>query len=759
MRSIRFLASAFFSLITFFAFSLFTTTTAHAETISQSRATATNLGLYGGEVRDIAVDTNSDSIYITTYSPNGVYVSADNGTTWSGLPAGTDYGEPRGVEIDSAGNVYAVLGEGLIKSTDRGTNWTLLSSFPAGYGGSIAIAADDAIYIGRTDGKMSVSRNGGTSFTTTDVTGDGSVIQSIATSSTPGTVYVTTTNNTTTGLYKTVDFGSTWSLVNTSSVTTLFSTVGIDPTDSNQIILISSTADVGPWMTTNGGTSWSQLPVTPYATHVNFDSTGRIYLGVDYSDDDGATWNSVNPSTPISRVSGYVTADPDDVNTIYGGSFAAFAKSTNRGVSWTDSNQGITAVTVKDIAQSPDKNTVWVATNAGLARTTNFLSDAPTWTFPIQYDAGGFTVWLDPDDSSHVVVGGQSSVIYSNDGGATWSTATGWDSAYAALQIVHKPGNPDVLFAAASYQNSTAAMRGGVYTSTNGGVTWSSLSFPSDESVQSIAAKSDGTLYAGTGNISINATSETGMYTYNGTSWSKLTGSPAEEITAIEIDPNDSTIIYATAADFNTQGRSGEASGFYRSTDSGATWTRITSGLTNAMRFRSIGLQDAGTITNVYLGGTDKLSSAGVIYKSTNNGVDFGLYYTGLKNENFNTLLFDGLMSGNTRGLYDLKAKALITLKLDKKKVKKGGKVQAVLTLKDKSTSRVLKNKSVTIYKKKGSKWVKVKTVRTSKKGTAKISVYPTKKLQLKAVWSPKGVAAEEFAKSTSTVKTVSIKK
>lgn len=744
----------------FFAMAaLIGTQAAHAETISQSRATATNLGLYGGEVRDIAVDTNSDSIYITTYSPNGVYTSADNGATWSGLPVTADYGEPRGVEIDSTGNVYAVVSDGIIKSTDRGTSWTPLSSFPAGYGGSIAIAADDTIYIGRTDGQMSVSRNGGVSFTTATVIGDGSVVQYLAPSSIAGTVYATTTNNTTTRLYKTVDFGATWSLMNTSAVTTSFSSVGVDPTDPNQIILISSTADVGPWMTTNGGTSWSQLSVTPYATHVDFDTSGRIYLGVDYSDDNGVTWSQIQQATPISRVSGYVTADPDDVNTIYGGSFAAFAKSTNRGSTWSDTNQGITAVTVKDIAQSPDKNTVWVATNAGLARTTNFLSDSPTWTFPIQYDAGAYTVWIDPDNSSHVVIGGQNSVLYSNDGGATWSTATGWNGTYAALQIVHRPGNPDVLFAAASYQNQTTAMSGGVYTSTDGGATWSTLSFPSDESVQSIAATADGTLYAGTGNVSINATSETGIYKYTSGSWNKLTTSPAEEITAIEIDPNDPTIVYATAADFNTQGRSSEVSGFYRSTDSGANWTRITSGLTGVMKFRSIGLQDAGSTTNVYLGGTNALAGTGVIYKSTNNGVDFGLYYTGLENETFNALLFDGLMSGNTRGLYDLKAKASIVLKVDQKKVKKGQKVKASVTLKDKSTGRKIKSKSVTFYKKSGTKWVKIKTARTNTKGVATISVKAQKKLQLKAVWTPKGSVAEEFAKSSSSIKTVSIKK
>ncbi len=744
-----------------FAMAAFISTQAvYAETISQSRATATNLGLYGGEVRDIAVDTNSDSIYITTYSPNGVYISGNNGATWRGLPAGTDYGEPRGVEIDSAGNVYAVLGEGLLKSTDRGANWTLLSSFPAGYGGSIAIAADDAIYIGRTDGQVSVSRNGGISFTTATAVGDGSVVQSIAPTSTTGTAYASTTNNTTTQLYKTIDFGASWTLIDTSSVTTTFSTVGVNPADANQVILISSTADVGPWMTTNGGTSWSELPVTPYATHVDFDTNGRIYLGVDYSDDNGATWSQIQQTTPISRVSGYVTADPDDVNTIYGGSFAAFAKSTDRGVTWSDTNEGITAVTVKGIAQSTDKNTVWVATNAGLARTTNFLTSSPDWTFPIQYEAGAYTVWIDPDNASHVVVGGQSSVIYSNDGGATWSTATGWNSSYAALQIVHKPGNPDVLFAAASYQNQTAAMSGGVYTSTDGGATWSTLSFPSDESVQSVAAMADGTLYAGNGNVSINATSETGVYVYTGGSWSKLTGSPAEEITALAIDPNNSAILYAAAADFNTYGAAGDTtSGFYRSTDSGATWTKITSGIADVTKIRSIGLQDAGSVTNVYIGGVNKLSNAGVIYKSTNNGVSFGLYYTGLKNENFNALLFDGLISGNTRGLYNLKAKASVSMKLSKSSVKKGTKLKVTATVKDKSTARLLKKKNITFYQKKGSKWVKIKVAKTNNRGVATMTLKASKKVQLKAVWKPGVADKEEFSKSTSTVKTLKIKK
>lgn len=45
----------------------------NAETITQDTATARNLGLYGGQVRYIAVDNSRDYIYIGTHAERYFY--------------------------------------------------------------------------------------------------------------------------------------------------------------------------------------------------------------------------------------------------------------------------------------------------------------------------------------------------------------------------------------------------------------------------------------------------------------------------------------------------------------------------------------------------------------------------------------------------------------------------------------------------------------------------------------------------------------
>lgn len=741
---------------------LFSVASAQAETITQNTATASNLGLYGGEVRYLAIDETSDYMYVGTYSPNGIFVSPDNGETWEGVPIENNFGEPRGVAVNDAGDLFIVVGAGVFKSSDRGETFTEMPGIGA-YGGVLEYANDE-LAIGRTDGGVSISTNEGESFVTRTLLSGGNVI-SLGAGVTSGTWYAVVEANSTSTLYRTTNSGVSWSEVNTDDVTGDFYLIAVDPNDSSHLFLTSSEADSAPWHSTDGGSTWAEISgVTPYATRISFDSSGRVYMGVDYSDNDGASWSQVEQATPSSRVSGIVVPDPQNDNVLFAGSFAALAKSTNRGTSWVDRNEGITAVTARDIAQSIDKQTVWVATNAGLAKTENFLSESPDWKFPIYYDSYPQSVWVSPSDPETVVVGGMGAIVKTTDGGATWETATGWDSDLTAMQIIHNPENPDRLFAVGNVQNTEIVKTGGVYTSVDGGETWTTMSFPGNRPAQTIARDPGGRIYVGVGNINLSGASDGGVYMHNDGEWSALGDFPDAEVTSVAVDPNDSNVLYATVADFNTYGASSDTtSGLYRSENRGVNWDRITDdGLSDATKFLDIETQPAGGSTTLYLSGMDKLSNAGVIYKSKNAGTTWGTYYTGLKNEKFNRLLFDGLIAGNTRGLYGIEAKAKLTISTKRKKVRKGKKIVVRVTLKDAATKKRLKKRRVVLMRAVGQKkkFKVFKKDKTNKRGVAVYSVRVRKNVRFKARFVPKkAIDKEEYTRSLSKKMRVTVRK
>ncbi|MBI4407658.1 MAG: hypothetical protein HY565_04135 [Candidatus Kerfeldbacteria bacterium] len=720
-----------------------------AETIIQDSATATNLGLYGGQTRDVASDPASANLYVTMYSPNGFFRSDDDGATWHGLDAAIyDLGEPRGVELDEDGNVYLLITDGLFKSTDHGITLTEIGADEVGQNGNNFIYHEGTLLVGGNDGTVMVSTDQGDSFTVSDVIQADSYVLSLAASPTTDTFYAVLddTNNGT--LYMTSDRGETWTEVTTDDIANRYTTIGVNPNDPDHLIMLSYDEETEPWQSFDHGATWNQFDAYGTPVYINFDAAGRIYVGASYSDDNGASWNTVTTETPANRVSN-VWPDSADDDRLYGSTFGAVAMSSDQGASWTDSNQGITAVTVHDVGQSADKTTVWIATGAGLAHTTNFTDASPTWEFPIHYEYYPSAVWVSPTDSNLVVVGGYEALYRTTDGGETWETIDDWNSAYAVKQIASDPNDPTVLYAAGGVQSLNEALVGDVMMSTDSGATWTSLAIDDAAASQTLAVAADGTLYVGAGALDINGETATGIYKYDGSSWTHLADSPDEQMTSLAVDPDDANILYATAADFSSNQHSD--GGVYKSTDGGTTWTELSAvednGLGKASKYRVITMQ--GSTRTLYMAGTNTDTNAGTVWKSTDGGNTWGVYYTGLENETFNSLLFDGLVAGNTRGAYDIKGKVAFSTKKSSHKL--------TVTLTDAATAKKLTHKKVTLWKKVHGDWRKVDADRTNSKGKAIFQTNVKKTTRYKLKYVPIGNAAEEYTTSTSNVVTVKV--
>lgn len=730
-------------------------------TETQTRSVATNLGLYGSYTWDIARDPNSDYIYLAAgYAPNGFFRSADGGLTWSGLPKNVDYGSGQEIEINSTnGHVYALL-KSFIVSTDDGA--TFVERTEAGASNSSFVYTQGKIFLGVGDGTIKISSDEGVSFSTATIE-SGTVIRSLAAST--DALYAVSRNydTNTYKLFKSTDWGATWTDLNIAAGSiTQPEKVVVNPNTGHVFLLPTSSSSEGAHRSTDGGATWSTMSTdTPKSGHASFDSTGRMYMGWKYSVDEGDNWTVLQTGGNYAHS---IFVDPTSDNILYDTTAPGFSKSTDRGLTWITSVDGITGTVVLDVAQAKDKNIVWAATQNGLAKTTNFLSDVPTWQYPIStaldgtiYSSGRDSIWVKPDDANIVIASTSASIMYSTNGGTTWATATtAIDmSNHVALQIVSDKN--DVLYAAVGPTTGDTT-GGGVMKSTDNGVTWTSMDFPSDTATQSVAVAKNGDLYVGAGIKAHQlATSETvkGLYKYDKSAdkWSKL-DLPSYHYPAVLVDPESDDTVYALATIWPSK----KKAGFYKSTDAGATWTHVTEGLSDLIEFTAMTVQKSTIPNTLYLAATNK-DYKGVIYKSSDLGETWGLFYTGLINEEFNVLLFDGLLGGNERGLYSLKSKAKVGVATSAKTVKKGAKVSFRATLKDAATKKKLSKRQVALYKKVGAKWVKVKTKKTDKNARAVFLAKVKKDTTFQVRFKPKKKSDKaEYALSKSKKIKIKIK-
>jgi photosystem II stability/assembly factor-like uncharacterized protein len=222
---------------------------------------------------------------------------------------------------------------------------------------------------------------------------------------------------------------------------------------------------------------------------------------------------------------------------------------------------------------------------------------------PLPNRGGVRAVNMDPQDSSTLYASTHEVLYKSTDGGASWNEIGGQKEVTAGgpswcfdlpASVVIDPQDASTLYV------GTCPVGGGLFKSTDGGQTWSSLivnlappttiigGMPIDPSSYFICLAIDpqdsGTVYVSVGNRILKTTD-------GGQNWESFNaGLPADSsVRFIAIDPQNSSIVYAASN-----------LGVFKSTDGGASWSALNAGLTNANV--SILLIDPRDPSTVYAG-------------------------------------------------------------------------------------------------------------------------------------------------------------
>lgn len=240
---------------------------------------------------------------------------------------------------DYAGNIYAGTtgsNRGIFKSTDAGETWT--NMFSTGAANYLDIACDSLnnVYVANTTNGLLISNDGGQNFNLVpSSTFNGNTINTVACGRI-GHVFAGATNG---GIWRSTDFGATWT--NTALQTFTIVTIAVNKDNPDIIYAGSSSAGAnGFFISTDGGLTFGTSTLNLNIWQILQPANGDLYTATtsspypfSRSTDGGLTWST------MSNLSGAMRgATLDLLDDIYTSGNGGVFKSTNGGASFANHN-------------------------------------------------------------------------------------------------------------------------------------------------------------------------------------------------------------------------------------------------------------------------------------------------------------------------------------------------------------------------------------------------------------------------------------
>ena len=566
-------------------------------------------------VLDVVVDpTNSDIVYVTT-NFNGAYKSTDGGANWTQMLNFPDVGA-YDIEVDPV-------------------DPTIL--YTSARGGSCP-----AWFTAQCHGKSGLRKVRGSSLPAwfTEIAGD--ELNGIIFTDAAG-VYKSTNSGSTWSQILTTTASCRAIRQHPDDRNMLFA---VDLVDGLQV----STNGGNSWTSYNTGLNTAVLTscaVGGDKIYVGTQGCG-VYSGDINMSSGSITWQPARSNKPVPKVhSLQIEVDPTNSNRIFvGANPGGLFRSDVDGTTFRDKN-GITPSVVVDdpfrqgyytFAINPsDASEMWLGTwGKGIYKSYNAmgLDVGAQGTDMKMYGKHIYQIVIDPDPPNAVYVATEEGIFKSSDGGATWSdfstglgtpqiqtlvmTADGtllcgtlgyelyyydtsddrwvqmnafgnfgtfwpiWDDRplYQYTSLLFHPTDPDVIY--------FGTFPSGIYKSTDGGQSWreSNVGWTNDGVFSLVFhPKNTDIIYAGTYNGVSRSTD-------GGAHWEMWDeGWPDEQwVFSIDFDPREPNVMYACSKNGENEGtgRDGFHGTVMKSTDGGATWFSITTGLNVNQEFYKI---------------------------------------------------------------------------------------------------------------------------------------------------------------------------
>ncbi len=239
---------------------------------------------------------------------------------------------------------------------------------------------------------------------------------------------------------------------------------------------------------------------------------------------------------------------------------------------------------------------------------------------------------VDPKNASSFFVGAASGGLWkTTNGGVTFTPVFDREGSYSIGAVSLDPKDPAVVWVGTGEHNSqrSVAYGDGVYKSEDAGKSWKNVGLkksehigrividPRDSKVVYIAAQ--GPLWGPGGDRGLFKTSD------GGKTWKSILPNVSENtgVTDVVFDPENPDIIYAATYQRRrhvwTLINGGPESAIFKSTDAGATWTKLRSGLPNVDMGR-IGLGVSPADPRVIYAVIEAADERGGIYRSADRG-------------------------------------------------------------------------------------------------------------------------------------------
>jgi len=449
----------------------------------------TTSGPHGGSAPSISQHpTNASILYAS--GGGGVFKSLDGGANWSRIEVGLPQTASAIAIAAAQGDVvYVALdrfgANRVFRSNDAGATWSVTALTPGpteyvfaisvrpGSNDDVAVAVDSGVYVTH-DGGLTWTGPGTASGLPT---GSNVSLQSVHYGQT--TIYTgllqQVASDPTKLVYKSTDGGASWTatadlLLPTGQSLTAVQGVTVlrtAPADDLAVYAVDGNG-FGAAVSTNGGASWSNFPIPAGCPTNGFGA----------------------PRT--------ITIDPADSQSLWLGCRDGLFHSTNGGAAWTPMSTGLSAngtgnaIAVETVVLDRDfatSNTMWVGSlYGGLYRSSNGGS---TWTESIAglESTNVRALGVHPNNAEliysgygDVLLGTSATLWRSVDGGGSWQVANTGLNAEQIRSITIDPTSPPTLAGTIVYAAGRsdpvpafANKDGGIYKSTNGGDTWSTI--------------------------------------------------------------------------------------------------------------------------------------------------------------------------------------------------------------------------------------------------------------------------------------------